>query len=43
VGKRPSVQERLLAATDELFYRDGVLSTRMDRVIEKAGVAKGSL
>jgi AcrR family transcriptional regulator len=33
----------LLAASDELFYRDGVHSTGIDAVIEKAGVAKGSL
>jgi AcrR family transcriptional regulator len=42
-SKRPSVRERLLAASDELFYRDGVHSTGIDTVIEKAGVAKGSL
>jgi AcrR family transcriptional regulator len=32
-----------LAASGELFYRDGVFSTGIDAVIEKAGVAKGSL
>ncbi|MDT5368199.1 MAG: hypothetical protein QOC62_2630, partial [Mycobacterium sp.] len=32
-----------LAASDELFYRDGVHSTGIDAVIAKAGVAKGSL
>jgi AcrR family transcriptional regulator len=42
-AKRPSPRERLLAACDELFYRDGVRSTGIDAVIEKAGVAKGSL
>ena len=42
-AKRPSARERLLAASDELFYRDGVHSTGIDAVIEKAGVAKGSL
>src|ERR1700751_1509482 len=41
--KRPSARERLLAASNELFYRDGVHSTGIDAVIEKAGVAKGSL
>ncbi|MDT5372199.1 MAG: hypothetical protein QOC62_6630 [Mycobacterium sp.] len=41
--KRPSPRERLLGASDELFYRDGVHSTGIDAVIEKAGVAKGSL
>jgi AcrR family transcriptional regulator len=40
---RPSARERLLTAADELFYRDGVHSTGIDAVIEKAGVAKGSL
>jgi AcrR family transcriptional regulator len=39
----PSPRERLLAACDELFYRDGVHSTGIDAVIAKAGVAKGSL
>jgi AcrR family transcriptional regulator len=42
-AKRASPRERLLAASDELFYRDGVHSTGIDAVIEKAGVAKGSL
>ncbi|MCW2589610.1 MAG: transcriptional regulator [Mycobacterium sp.] len=42
-AKRPSARERLLTAADELFYRDGVHSTGIDAVIEKAGVAKGSL
>src|SRR6201998_392310 len=42
-AKRPSARERLLAASDELFYRDGVHSTGIDAVIEKACVAKGSL
>src|SRR6202161_3059804 len=40
---RPPPRERLLAPADELFYRDGVHSTGIDAVIEKAGVAKGSL
>jgi AcrR family transcriptional regulator len=39
----PPPRERLLAACDELFYRDGIHSTGIDAVIEKAGVAKGSL
>ena len=42
-AKQPSARERLLAASDELFYRDGVHSTGIDAVIERAGVAKGSL
>jgi AcrR family transcriptional regulator len=42
-AKRSSARERLLAASNELFYRDGVHSTGIDAVIERAGVAKGSL
>src|SRR5882672_332310 len=42
-AKGPSARERLLAASDELFYRDGVHSTGIDAVIDRAGVAKGSL
>src|ERR1700733_4201058 len=42
-AKRPSARERLLTASDELFYRDGVHSTGIDAIIERAGVAKGSL
>ena len=40
---RPSARERLLAAANELFYAEGVHSVGIDRVIEQAGVAKGSL
>src|SRR6266571_2525045 len=46
-GKTSSVRrparERLLAAAEELFYQDGVQSVGIDRVIERAGVAKASL
>jgi AcrR family transcriptional regulator len=38
-----SPRERLLAAADELFYAEGVQSVGIDRVIERAGVAKASL
>jgi AcrR family transcriptional regulator len=38
-----SVRDRLLAAADELFYREGVQSTGVDRVVQQAGVAKASL
>ena len=38
-----SARERLLAAANELFYAEGVHSVGIDRVIEKAGVAKASL
>jgi AcrR family transcriptional regulator len=40
---RSSARERLLAAADELFYREGVQTVGIDRVIEHAGVAKASL
>lgn len=40
---RPSARERLLAAADELFYADGITSTGVDALIERAGVATGSL
>ncbi|MDM7855950.1 TetR/AcrR family transcriptional regulator [Cellulomonas alba] len=36
-------RERLLAAADELFYAEGVHTVGIDRVIERAGVAKASL
>jgi AcrR family transcriptional regulator len=40
---RPSVRERLLEAASELFYEEGVNTVGIDRVIERAGVAKASL
>jgi AcrR family transcriptional regulator len=40
---RPSARDRLLAAADELFYREGVHVVGIDRVIEHAGVAKATL
>jgi AcrR family transcriptional regulator len=40
---RPSARERLLAAADELFYEEGVHTVGIDRVIERAGVAKATL
>src|SRR4051812_16781169 len=40
---RASARERLLAAADELFYEEGVHIVGIDRVIERAGVAKASL
>ena len=36
-------RERLLEAAAELFYAEGVQSVGIDRVIERAGVAKASL
>jgi AcrR family transcriptional regulator len=38
-----SVRERLLQAAGELFYREGVYSVGIDRILERAGVAKASL
>jgi len=40
---KPTARERLLAAADDLFYREGVRTVGVDRVIEQAGVAKASL
>jgi AcrR family transcriptional regulator len=40
---RASARDRLLAAANELFYEEGVHTVGIDRVIERAGVAKASL
>jgi AcrR family transcriptional regulator len=40
---RTNARDRLLAAADELFYDQGVHSVGIDRVIERAGVAKATL
>jgi AcrR family transcriptional regulator len=40
---RAPARERLLAAAGELFYEEGVHSVGIDRVIERAGVAKATL
>jgi len=40
---RRTARERLLAAAGELFYEEGVQSVGIDKVIERAGVAKASL
>src|SRR6201999_1173865 len=42
-AKRPTPRERLLAASDDLFYRDGVHSTGIDAIIEEGGGTKCSL
>jgi AcrR family transcriptional regulator len=39
----PSARERLLEAANELFYDEGVHTVGIDRVIERARVAKASL
>ena len=36
-------RERLLDAADDLFYKEGIQSVGVDRVIDRAGVAKASL
>ena len=41
--RRGSARERLLAAADALFYEGGIHTVGIDRVIERAGVAKASL
>jgi AcrR family transcriptional regulator len=43
VAAGPSARERLLEAASELFYDEGVHTVGIDRVIERAGVAKASL
>lgn len=40
---RTSARERLLAAADELFYAEGIHTVGIDRVIDRAGVAKATL
>src|SRR6201996_4941325 len=42
-SRRIPARERLLAAADELFYEHGINTVGIDRVIERAGVAKASL
>ncbi|WP_085318469.1 TetR/AcrR family transcriptional regulator [Derxia lacustris] len=36
----PSPRDRILAAAHDLFYRDGIRATGIDRVIAEAGVTK---
>lgn len=43
VPDKISARERLLAAAQELFYEEGINTVGIDRVIERAGVAKASL
>jgi AcrR family transcriptional regulator len=42
-SRRPAPRERLLAAADELFYAEGVHTVGIDRVLERADVARASL
>ena len=41
--RRRTAKERLREAADDLFYREGIHTVGIDRVIAHAGVAKGSL
>jgi AcrR family transcriptional regulator len=41
--ERASARERLLDAARELFYAEGVHTVGVDRLVERAGVAKASL
>jgi len=44
IGKlEGSARERLLAAANELFYEEGIHTVGIERVLERAGVAKASL
>jgi AcrR family transcriptional regulator len=40
---RSAARDRILAAADELFYYDGIATTGIDAVVERAGVALGSM
>ena len=42
-SERRPARERLLAAAEELFYGEGINTVGIDRIIERAGVAKASL
>jgi len=43
VSSGSSARDRLLSAANELFYDEGVRAVGIDRLIERAGVAKASL
>jgi AcrR family transcriptional regulator len=43
IDHRTSARDRLLAAANELFYAEGIQTVGIDRIIERAGVAKASL
>lgn len=40
---RPSARDRILAAASDLFYKEGVNTVGIDRIIAESGVAKMSL
>jgi AcrR family transcriptional regulator len=41
--ERLSARERLLSAASDLFYEEGVHTVGVDRIVERAGVAKATL
>jgi AcrR family transcriptional regulator len=41
--ERASARERLLRAASDLFYEEGVHTVGVDRIVERAGVAKATL
>jgi AcrR family transcriptional regulator len=41
--ERSSARERLLSAASDLFYQEGVHTVGVDRIVERAGVAKATL
>src|SRR5580700_2351008 len=43
IEQRTSARDRLLSAANELFYAEGIQTVGIDRIIERAGVAKASL
>jgi AcrR family transcriptional regulator len=43
VQRRRTAKARILDAADDLFYNEGIHAVGIDRVIARAGVAKGSL
>ncbi|MEB3212763.1 MAG: TetR/AcrR family transcriptional regulator, partial [Leptolyngbyaceae bacterium] len=42
-SSKPSARDRIMKAASELFYREGVQSVGVDRIIAESGVAKMSL
>ena len=40
---RPAPRERLLAAADRLFYKEGICTVGVDRILKEAVVARASL
>ncbi|MES9875223.1 MAG: TetR/AcrR family transcriptional regulator [Candidatus Sedimenticola sp. PURPLELP] len=43
IDKKLSARERILRTAHNLFYRDGIRATGIDRIIEEAGVTKVTL